>query len=169
MTRLPMSKEKGFSLVELLIVIAIILIIAAIAIPNIIRAKISANESAAVATMRTIYSAEAAYDAQGWNNPTAIGFSAVLQDLGSTSCNPATMTSACLLDNQVANAGAAPKSGYLFTYAPVALAGKNVDFTLNVDPVVRGSTGQRSFFTDSTGVIRYNRNSPGTITDAPLQ
>jgi len=164
-----MSKNKGFSLVELLIVIAIILIIAAIAIPNMIRAKMAANESAAVATMRTIYSAEAAYDAQGWNNPTAVGFSNLLKDLGSTSCNPATMTSACLLDNQVANSGTAPKTGYLFTYAPVTVAGKNVDFTLNVDPVVRGSTGQRSFFTDSSGVIRYNRNSAGTVTDAPLQ
>ena len=164
-----MRKDKGFSLVELLIVVAIILIIAAIAIPNFIQARMAANESAAVASMRTIFSAEAAYDAQGWNNPTAVGFSSLLQDLGSTTCNPPTMTSACLLDQAMANSGTAAKSGYLFTYAPVSVLGKNVDFTLKGDPSVRGTSGDRSFFTDATGVIRYNRSTTATLADAPIQ
>ncbi|HVH87176.1 MAG TPA: prepilin-type N-terminal cleavage/methylation domain-containing protein [Terriglobales bacterium] len=163
-----MYREKGFSLVELLIVVAIILILAAIAIPNMVRAKMAANESAAVAGMRTIFTAEAAYDAQGWNNPTAVGFSNLLLDLGSTTCNPATMTSACLLDNAMANAGTTAKNGYLYTYTPVSTGGKNVDFKLNTDPVQRGSTGQRSFFTNATGVIRSNATAVSTLADAPI-
>lgn len=165
-----MKKQSGFSLVELLIVVAIILIIAAIAIPNLIRAKIAANESAAVASMRTIFTAEAAYDAQGWNNPTAVGFSNVLADLGNKTCNPPTLSSACLLDDNLANAStpARNKSGYYFTYKPITVATKNTDFTLNGDPLQRGSTGIRSFYSDTTGVIRFNLSAPAQLTDPAI-
>ena len=167
-----MRKPRGFSLIELLIVVAIILIIAAIAIPNLQRAKMSANEAAAVAGMHTIFTAEAAYNAQGWNNPGAVGFSTALQDLGDSSgCNPPSLTSACQLDNVMANSTtpATAKSGYYYTYTPIPVGVLNVGFTLNGDPAARGSTGQRSFFTDQSGIIRFNPSKPATAADNALQ
>ena len=167
-----MRKQRGFSLIELLIVVAIILIIAAIAIPNLQRAKMSANEAAAVAGMRTIFTAETAYYAQGWNNPSALGFSSTLADLGtSAGCNPPGLHSACQLDNVMANAStpATAKSGYYFNYTAVPNGTLNSGFTLNGEPVVRGGTGQRSFFTDESGVVRFNPSAVATVSDLALQ
>ncbi|MFL6437990.1 MAG: prepilin-type N-terminal cleavage/methylation domain-containing protein [Terriglobales bacterium] len=166
-----MRRQKGFSLIELLIVVAVILIIAAIAIPNLMRARMSANEASAVASMRSIFTAEAAYMAQGWSNPGAIGFSTLLADLGSTTCSPPTSTSACQLDNALASASTAgtAKSGYYFTYAPVTNGVFNTGFTLHGDPVQRGATGQRSFFVDQTGIIRQSLTDIATSADAAIQ
>jgi prepilin-type N-terminal cleavage/methylation domain-containing protein len=168
-----MRKQKGFSLIELLIVVAIILIIAAIAIPNFLRARMAANEASAVQSLRTIHTAEVAYSASGWNNGgTVIGFSAQLQDLGgaSATCNLPTATSACQLDDVMANAttAATGKSGYYFTYSPVVAGNSNVGFTVNGDPVVRGQTGQRSFFADQTGIIRANDAGSASSSDSPI-
>src|SRR5579871_3746660 len=101
-------KDKGFSLIELLIVVAIILIIAAIAIPNFLRSKMAANESSAVQTVRDINTAEAAYSIQYGS-----GFSTSLTVLGGTG-STATPTNALLLDPVVS---AGTKDGFSFTYA----------------------------------------------------
>jgi len=148
------KQQKGFSLIELLIVVAIILIIAAIAIPNLLRSKIAANEASAVGTIRTINTASVMYSTTYGSYPPA------LTDLG-PSTSP-TSTAADLVDQPVASGS---KSGYKFTYA----ASTNyLTYSIIANPITQGVTGQRYFFTDQTGVIRYNLTTTASSTDSPL-
>jgi type IV pilus assembly protein PilA len=159
------NKQKGFSLIELLIVVAIILIIAAIAIPNLLRARISANEASAVASLRTMNTAAITYNSSYGTYPP------VLSNLGPV-VSPAspTSTTADLLDQVLAPPGGgntAQKSGYNFTYA-VPSGGAAAGYTVNANPVVSNQTGVRYFFTDQSGVVRWNATAPAAVTDSPL-
>jgi prepilin-type N-terminal cleavage/methylation domain-containing protein len=168
--RKTMRKQKGFSLIELLIVVAIILIIAAIAIPNLLRARIAANEASAVGSLRTINTAEISYA----STYPSIGFATSLATLGPGATAGATSTSAnaALLDNVLGNSTCTgttcPKSGYNF-YITASGTAPVSTYSSNANPLVVDQTGKRRFYSDASGVIRYNTTATSTSADAALQ
>ncbi len=161
------SKLAGFSLIELLIVVAVILVIAAIAIPNLLRSRMAANEGSAVASVRSINTSQVVY--QSTYN---IGFAARLIDLGdggvAANCTLPTLpvsTSSCLIDSSLATGS---KSGYNFTYTPVSTGAVVGAYTVKADPISSGGSGQRHFFSDETLVIRVNNVAVATGADPPI-
>jgi type IV pilus assembly protein PilA len=151
------TRQKGFSLIELLIVVAIILIISAIAIPNLLRSRIAANEASAVGSIRTINASAVMYSATF----TSVGFPPSLAAMGGTASGcAATSTQACLLDEVLASG---TKSGYTFVWTGDGNT-PSVGYTINGTPVSVGGTGQRMFCSDQSGVIRYDVSGAGCTT-----
>jgi len=140
-----MKKNSGFTLIELMIVVAIIAIIAAIAIPNLLRSRMQSNESAAIGNLRTISGAQVAHHSA--NNTYATTFDEL------TTATPP------FLDGD----WTATKQGYDFT-----MGGTADCFTANSDPSTVGTTGNRQFFTDCSGVIRYAVGAAADDTSTPI-
>ncbi|HZR65928.1 MAG TPA: prepilin-type N-terminal cleavage/methylation domain-containing protein [Terriglobales bacterium] len=149
-----MRRQKGFSLIELLIVVAIILIIAAVAIPSLLRAKIAANESAAASSVRQISTAQIAYAAAY----PAVGYAATLAALGpaNASCSAGPVSSnACILDSVLSTGS---KSGYSFISAGSGGGGgvPNSAFVASSAPMTYNVSGVRNFCMVTDGVLRIN-------------
>jgi type IV pilus assembly protein PilA len=165
-----MRKQSGFSLIELLIVVAIILIIAAIAIPNLLRARISANESSAASSVRTTNTGQISF----YSTYPATGYSTTMQAIGppaATGC-PATgpvVTNACLIDWALAQATtiALAKSGYYFAMGNPAGGPPNQGYTVGGAPAAFNQRGVRGFCSNEDGVIHYDPShnaAPTTVT-----
>jgi prepilin-type N-terminal cleavage/methylation domain-containing protein len=151
----------GFSLIELLIVVAVILIIAAIAIPNYLNSKMRANEASAVQSLRNISTAQVVY-----STTYGVGFPTTLVQLSGNMVTT-DQNNAGLIDETLAGG---LKSGYVYTYIPLSYdsQGHVLTYSLNADPQVAGGSGQKHFYTDQTCVIRMNLNTTAGPTDLPL-
>jgi prepilin-type N-terminal cleavage/methylation domain-containing protein len=153
-----MKRQKGFSLIELLIVVAIILIIAAIAIPNFMKSKMAANEASAVGSIRTINTSQVAFASACPN----LGFTGTIGDFatGAATCPGASG----LLDSQLVTG---TKSGYTFTLASAGATPRSA-YTINADPLA-ASSGTRYFFSDESNMIRYATGGAALVTSPTLQ
>lgn len=150
----------------MLIVVAIILIIAAIAIPNLLQARLAANESSAAGSLRTLTSAEITY----FNTYPTVGYSSALSRLGGASpCTPSSAT-ACLIDNflATANPGGTGKSGYYYLATGIVTGGATFydAYVAGATPITVHSTGNRDFCSTNDGVLRSQMGSVGD-TPAP--
>lgn len=151
-----LRNRRGFSLIELLIVVAIILIIITIALPKLTRARMYAQETAAVAAIRTLHTAQVQYNSQFGRYATS------LTELGPPASGNAGPSAADLIGNDLAQG---TKSGYKFT-----LTGTAGGYSINANPETYNSTGSRTFYSDQSMVIRENYGpEPATATSKELR
>ena len=146
-------KRRGFSLIELMIVIAIILIIATIALPKLNRAKMYAHETAAIKTLQTIHTAQTQYQSQFGR------FATSLTELGPPQSGQPGPQSADLIDNNLASG---EKSGYKFI-----VTGNQSGYVISAVPVAYNSTGSRTFYSDQTMQIRQNYGPEPATAQSP--
>jgi type IV pilus assembly protein PilA len=151
--------QRGFSVVEAVVLVAILLVVAAIAIPNLLHSNLTENESAAVASLRALNAACANYSMLYGGYPRS------LSSLGSG--DAADSTSAALIDATLASGA---KGGYIFTYAPGAtgISGNVLSYSFTANPATPSHTGQRRFFTDQSGVIRANMSGAADASSTPI-
>jgi len=152
----------GLTLVELLVVMTVFMTLMAIAIPHLMRARDIANEASAVASLRTVSTAQATYQ-----QTFGVGYAPTLGTLGPPAGGGPTAAAADLID-QVLAAGS--KAGYSFFYVAVDADGdgRMDSFTLRASPIVPGQTGNKFFFTDETNVIRFSLAGPATAASTPI-
>jgi type IV pilus assembly protein PilA len=148
-----MRDQKGFSLIELLLVVAVILIISAIAVPNFLRSRLRANEASAVASLRVINTAAATYSI----TYPDLGFPAQLSILGGANPCASSSTQSCLIDDILAQG---TKGGYSFAWTGDG-AVPSVSFTVTGTPQAIGGSGQNMYCSDQTGVIHYDPSGSG--------
>jgi type IV pilus assembly protein PilA len=152
------KRQQGFSLLELLIVVAIILVIAAIAIPSLLSSRMAANESAAVGALRTLNMGELTYAA----TCPEVGFSSSILELNTGAICAGGQG---IIDDALATG---TKSGYTFTYIGTAdSSGLTSTYTLTTVPVSPGFSGHRGFYTDQTGVLLYDPSGAAPNNTSP--
>src|SRR5215469_1987386 len=152
------AERSGFSVIELVIVVAIIMVILVIALPGLLRTTIARNQGTALASLRTINAAEFTYKSL-YNT----GYSSTLGQLGPPASGDPTLNAAGMVDAAIASG---KKSGYSFIYtAAPAVSGQIQHYTLTADPVTPGATGQTFYFTDESNKIRVNSSHRASASD----